>query len=72
MDYQAKKNEIKSLKSELKCAYDGIKPDVLCSKVEELEKEQNTDGFWNDVKNAQKCQRKSVKSRQNLSALKGS
>ena len=46
MDYQAKKNEIKSLKSELKCAYDGIKPDVLRSKVEELEKEQNTDGFW--------------------------
>jgi len=54
MDYLSKKNEIKSLKTELKCAYDGIKPDVLRNRVEELEAEQNTDGFWNDVQNAQK------------------
>ena len=54
MDYFAKKNELKSLKEDLKCAYDGIKPDVLRNKVAELEAEQNTDGFWNDVQNAQK------------------
>ena len=54
MDYFSKKNEIKALKQELKSAYDGIKPDVLRSKVEELEAEQNADGFWNDVQNAQK------------------
>ena len=54
MDYLSKKNEIKTLKSELKCAYDGIKPDVLRNKVAELEAEQNAEGFWNDVQNAQK------------------
>jgi peptide chain release factor 2 len=54
MDYFAKKNELKSLKEDLKCAYDGIKPDVLRNKVAELEAEQNADGFWNDVQNAQK------------------
>ena len=54
MDYLAKKNELKSLKEDLKCAYDGIKPDVLRNKVVELEAEQNADGFWNDVQNAQK------------------
>ena len=54
MDYLAKKNELKSLKEDLKCAYDGIKPDVLRNKVAELEAEQNADGFWNDVQNAQK------------------
>ena len=36
MDYLSKKNELKSLKSELKCAYDGIKPDVLRDRVKEL------------------------------------
>ena len=54
MDYLSKKNELKSLKSELKCAYDGIKPDVLRDRVKELEEEQNKEGFWNDVQNAQK------------------
>ena len=54
MDYLAKKNELKSLKEDLKCAYDGIKPDVLRNKVAELEAEQNAEGFWNDVQNAQK------------------
>ena len=54
MDYLAKKNELKSLKEDLKCAYDGIKPYVLRNKVTELEAEQNADGFWNDVQNAQK------------------
>lgn len=54
MDYLAKKNELKLLKEDLKCAYDGIKPDVLRNKVAELEAEQNADGFWNDVQNAQK------------------
>ena len=54
MDYLAKKNELKSLKEDLRCAYDGIKPDVLRNKVAELEAEQNADGFWNDVQNAQK------------------
>lgn len=54
MDYFTKKQDLKTLKTELKCAYDGIKPDVLRNRIEELEKEQNVDGFWNDVDNARK------------------
>ncbi len=54
MDYFVKKQELKSLKEDLKCAYDGIKPDVLRNKIEELEAEQNAEGFWNNVENAQK------------------
>ncbi len=54
MDYFAKKQELKSLKTDLKCAYDGINPAKLQERVSELEVVQNGEGFWNDVQNAQK------------------
>ena len=54
LDYQDKRNEIKSLKTELTHAFEGINPEKLRVRIAELEKEQNAEGFWNDVENAQK------------------
>ncbi len=62
MDYFEKKQELKSLKTDLKCAYDGIKPDVLRNRIAELEAMQTDENFWNDVENARKVsQEKSQK-----------
>ncbi len=57
MDYQSKKNHLKSLKEELTCAYEGINPKKLRARIAELESIQNSDGFWNDTENAQKVSR---------------
>ena len=54
LDYQEKRNELKSLKTELTHAFEGINPEKLRARIAELEKEQNAEGFWNDVENAQK------------------
>lgn len=54
LDYQEKRNELKSLKTELTHAFEGINPEKLRARIAALEKEQNAEGFWNDVENAQK------------------
>ena len=54
LDYAEKRNQIKSLKSELTRAYEGINPAKLRARISELEEIQNGEGFWNDVENAQK------------------
>ena len=59
LNYQDKKNELKSLKAELNTAYQGINPDKVRARIAELEAAQNAEGFWNDVENAQKVSRES-------------
>ena len=49
LNYQDKKNELKSLKAELNTAYQGINPEKLRARIAELEAMQNAEGFWNDV-----------------------
>ena len=59
LNYQDKKNELKSLKAELNTAYQGINPEKLRARIAELEAMQNAEGFWNDVENAQKVSKES-------------
>ena len=59
LNYQDKKNELKSLKAELNTAYQGINPEKLRKRIAELEQMQNSEGFWNDVENAQKVSKES-------------
>ena len=59
LNYQDKKNELKSLKAELNTAYQGINPEKVRARIAELEAMQNADGFWNDVENAQKVSKES-------------
>lgn len=54
MDYTTKKQELRILKEDLKCAFEGINPEKLRARIAELESLQNEDGFWSDVENAQK------------------
>mgnify|MGYP002803159616 CR=1 FL=1 len=54
LNYKDKKNELKSLKTELNTAYQGIIPDKVRARIAELEAAQHAEGFWNDVENAQK------------------
>lgn len=53
LDYQEKRNQIKSLKADLTRAYEGINPAKMRARIAELEAEQNGEGFWNDVSHAQ-------------------
>ena len=53
LDYQEKRNQIKSLKADLTRAYEGINPAKVRARIAELEAEQNGEGFWNDVSHAQ-------------------
>lgn len=59
LNYQDKKNELKTLKADLNTAFQGINPGKLRVRIAELEAMQNAEGFWNDVENAQKVSKES-------------